>query len=93
MKKTKFDLTTDKALIFSAIMILIFTVTMIVIFFMFQSVPDTLIVSFFGCFGLEGGYCAFIHKVKKDAKMKLGELNTATDEGDFEVSEESEVVG
>lgn len=92
MKKPKFDLTTDKALIFSAIMILIFTVTMIVIFFMFQSVPDTLIVSFFGCFGLEGGYCAFIHKVKKEAKMKLGELadNTATDEGD---SEESEVVG
>lgn len=92
MKKPRFDLTTDKALIFSAIMILIFTVTMIVIFFMFQSVPDTLIVSFFGCFGLEGGYCAFIHKVKKEAKMKLGELddNTATDEGD---SEESEVVG
>ena len=92
MKKPRFDLTTDKALIFSAIMILIFTVTMIVIFFMFQSVPDTLIVSFFGCFGLEGGYCAFIHKVKKEAKMKLGELadNMATDEGD---SEESEVVG
>ncbi len=92
MKKPRFDLTTDKALIFSAIMILIFTVTMIVIFFMYQSVPDTLIVSFFGCFGLEGGYCAFIHKVKKDAKMKLGELadNTATNEGDLE---ESEVVG
>ncbi len=90
MKKPRFDLTTDKALIFSAIMILIFTVTMIVIFFMYQSVPDTLIVSFFGCFGLEGGYCAFIHKVKKDAKMKLGEIGTATDEGDLE---ESEVVG
>lgn len=90
MKKPRFDLTTDKALIFSAIMILIFTVTMIVIFFIFQSVPDTLIVSFFGCFGLEGGYCAFIHKVKKEAKMKLGEIDTATDEGD---SEESEVVG
>ena len=90
MKKPRFDLTTDKALIFSAIMILIFTVTMIVIFFMFQSVPDTLIVSFFGCFGLEGGYCAFIHKVKKDAKAKLGEL--ATDEGVSEVVE-SEVLG
>ncbi len=90
MKKPRFDLTTDKALIFSAIMILIFTVTMIVIFFMYQSVPDTLIVSFFGCFGLEGGYCAFIHKVKKDAKMKLGEIDTATNEGDLE---ESEVVG
>lgn len=90
MKKPRFDLTTDKALIFSAIMILIFTVTMIVIFFMFQSVPDTLIVSFFGCFGLEGGYCAFIHKVKKEAKMKLGDV--ATDEGVSEVLE-SEVLG
>lgn len=90
MKKPRFDLTTDKALIFSAIMILIFTVTMIVIFFMFQSVPDTLIVSFFGCFGLEGGYCAFIHKVKKEAKMKLGDV--ATDEGVSEVVE-SEVLG
>ena len=78
-KHKKWEITTDRALVFSAIMILIFTVTMIVIFFMFQSVPDTLIVSFFGCFGLEGGYCAFIHKVKKDAKAKLGEL--ATDEG------------
>ena len=90
MKKPRFDLTTDKALIFSAIMILIFTVTMIVIFFMFQSVPDTLIVSFFGCFGLEGGYCAFIHKIKKEAKMKLGDV--ATDEGVSEVVE-SEVLG
>ena len=87
-KHKKWEITTDRALVFSAIMILIFTVTMIVIFFMFQSVPDTLIVSFFGCFGLEGGYCAFIHKVKKEAKMKLGDV--ATDEGD---SEESEVVG
>ena len=89
-KHKKWEITTDRALVFSAIMILIFTVTMIVIFFMFQSVPDTLIVSFFGCFGLEGGYCAFIHKVKKDAKAKLGEL--ATDEGVSEVVE-SEVLG
>ena len=88
-KHKKCEITTDRALVFSAIMILIFTVTMIVIFFMFQSVPDTLIVSFFGCFGLEGGYCAFIHKVKKDAKTKLGEL--ATDEGVSEI--ESEVLG
>ena len=90
-KHKKWEITTDRALVFSAIMILIFTVTMIVIFFMFQSVPDTLIVSFFGCFGLEGGYCAFIHKVKKDAKAKLGELATATDEGVSEI--ESEVLG
>lgn len=67
MKKKKIDITTDIALVFSAIMLILFTVTMIVIFCIYQTVPDSLIVAFFGAFGLEGGYCAFIHKVKKDA--------------------------
>ena len=65
--KKKFDLTTDTALIFSAIMILIFTIVMIVIFCLYQMVPDSLIVAFFGCFGLEGGYCTFIYQIKKKA--------------------------
>ena len=67
MKKKKIDITTDVALVFSAIMLILFTITMIVIFCIYQTVPDSLIVAFFGAFGLEGGYCAFIHKVKKDA--------------------------
>lgn len=87
--RKKFDLTTDKALIFSAIMILIFTIVMVVIFFMFQSVPDTLIVSFFGCFGLEGGYCAFIHKIKKEQKMRAGDI---TGFDDAEVLDEEDVI-
>ena len=68
--KKKFDITTDKAIAFSAVMLVLFTITMIVIFCIFQNVPDTLIVSFFGAFGLEGGYCAFIHKTKKDALIE-----------------------
>ena len=64
----KFDLTLDKALIFSAIMLTIFTIVMIVLFFLYQTVPDSLVIAFFGAFGLEGGYCAFIHKLKKDSK-------------------------
>ena len=64
----KFDLTIDKALIFSAVMIIIFTTIMIIAFWNFQDIPDALVVAFFGCFGLEGGYCAFIHKLKKDKK-------------------------
>lgn len=68
--KKKIDLTTDKALIFSAIMLVIFTIVMIVIFFIYQTVPDSLVVAFFGAFGLEGGYCAFIQKCKKDAKRQ-----------------------
>lgn len=70
MKKKKIDITTDIALVFSAIMLILFTVTMIVIFCIYQTVPDSLIVAFFGAFGLEGGYCAFIHKTKKDALIE-----------------------
>lgn len=66
--RKKLDITTDKALIFSALMILVFTIVMVVTFFLYQSVPDSLIMAFFGCFGLEGGYCAFIQKIKKTTK-------------------------
>lgn len=65
----KFEITTDKALIFSAIMLVVFTIVMIVIFFIYQTVPDSLVVAFFGAFGLEGGYCAFIQKCKKDKEI------------------------
>ena len=65
--KKRIDITTDTALVFSAVMLILFTITMIVIFCLYQTVPDSLIVAFFGAFGLEGGYCAFIHKTKKDA--------------------------
>lgn len=60
--------TTRNALIFSASMIILFTIVMIVIFCIYQSVPDVLIGAFFGAFSLEGGYCAFIHKIKKESK-------------------------
>lgn len=67
------EITTDKALIFSAISIIIFTIVMIVLFCLYQSVPDALIVAFFGAFSLEGGYCAFIHKIKKQSKEEEDE--------------------
>lgn len=62
------DFTTRNALIFSAAMIIIFTIVMIVLFCIYQTVPDVLIGAFFGAFSLEGGYCAFIHKIKKERK-------------------------
>lgn len=64
------DFTTRKALLFCAAMIIIFTITMIVIFCIYQTVPDVLIGAFFSAFSLEGGYCAFIHKLKKEAENK-----------------------
>lgn len=88
--KKRIDITTDKALIFSAIMLVLFTVVMIVIFFIFQTVPDSLIVAFFGAFGLEGGYCAFIHKLKKEEKNMKVRLGDITGFDDAEVVELSE---
>lgn len=70
---------TTKALLFSATMIVIFTIVMIIIFCTYQTVPDVLIGAFFGAFSLEGGYCAFIHKLKKEAE------NKAKNEGDEDV--------
>lgn len=66
-------LTTDKALIFSAVMITLFTIVMIITFWWWNSVPDSLIVAFFGAFACEGGFCAFIHKLKKEAEKKTDE--------------------
>lgn len=61
----------DKALIFSAVMIVIFTIVMIYIFWKFQSVPDALIVGFFACFSFEGGYLTYIHKLKKEREKEM----------------------
>ena len=65
MKKKKIDITTDIALVFSAIMLILFTVTMIVIFCIYQSVPDTLITVFFGAFSIETINTLMIYKEKK----------------------------
>lgn len=63
-KKRKHS-TLDKVLLFCAASILIFTLIMIVLFCIYQSVPDTLIVSFFGVFTGEGCICWRIWAKKK----------------------------
>ena len=83
-QQQKNELTIDKALLFSAVMIILFTVIMVIAFWQFQSVPDSLVVAFFGAFGLEGGYCAFIHKLKKDRENKT-EIPDIPDEGNLEI--------
>jgi hypothetical protein len=82
-QKNKLDLTIDMALLFSAIMLIVFTTIMIIAFWNFQSVPDSLIIAFFGAFSLEGGYCAFLHKLKKERQVKMEtEKETVIDEPD-----------
>ena len=64
-KRRKKISTLDRVLLFCAISILVFTIIMIVLFCIFQSVPDTLIVSFFGVFTGEGCICWRIWAKKK----------------------------
>lgn len=66
MKKKRKPLNTiDKVLIFCTTVLLIFTVVMIVIFCIFQTVPDTLIGAFFAAFGVETVNTVMIYKDKK----------------------------
>ena len=59
--------TLNKILIVIAGALLVFTITMIVIFCKYQSVPDTLIVSFFGACTGECGLSAIIRIMKNKA--------------------------
>lgn len=66
--KKKFEISTDGALIFSAIMIIVFTAVILFMYWNKTAVPDSLIVAFFACFSFEGGYCAYIYKIRKSHK-------------------------
>lgn len=57
--------TLTHVLFFVGCFLLVFTVTMTVIFIRFGSVPDTLIVSVFGACGIEGGVCGWIKTAKE----------------------------
>ena len=58
--------------------IALFTVAMIVLFCVYQQVPDTLITAFFSCFGAEGGFMAVImvaKRIKEDKNEESQEIN------------------
>lgn len=57
--------TIDKILIADVVILLLFTITMIVVFCVFQAIPDTLVECFFGCAGGEGIVTFAIWWVKK----------------------------
>jgi hypothetical protein len=64
MTKKKLN-TIDKILIFCTVLLLLFTITMIVIFCIYQSIPDTLVVAFFGSFSIETINTVMLYKDKK----------------------------
>ena len=57
--------TMDVILAIMGVAILTFTVTMIILFCVYQSVPDELVRCFFACCGSEGGFMAVIMVAKK----------------------------
>ncbi len=64
--------TLDKILIGCAAAVLIFTVTMIVLFCAYQSIPDTLVECFFALFTSEAFISFLIYRLKKKAAEKNG---------------------
>lgn len=59
---------TTIALIVMAVLDVIFTAAMIYLFYLYQSVPDSLIVAVFGATFGECGFCTLIYKIKKGVK-------------------------
>ena len=72
--------TLDKILILCAIALALFTIAMIVIFCVYQSVPDTLIISFFAVFSGEAGCCTYIWKSKLKNKFDNSISSLQSDE-------------
>lgn len=60
----------DKTLIFVAIADTTFVIAMIVLFCLFQDVPDALILAVFGATFGECGCCSYIWKHKKERQIE-----------------------
>lgn len=60
----------DKFLIADFCLLIIFTIANLIIFCVKGSVPDTLVTSFFMCFGAENGFMALIMIAKKITEKK-----------------------
>lgn len=59
---------TDIALITIAIIDIIFVAFMVWLFYLYQAVPDSLIVAVFGATFGECGFCTLVYKIKKGVK-------------------------
>ena len=66
-KKTKIK-GIDIALIVVAVFDIFFTLVMAQLFYLYQSVPDSLIVAVFGVTFGECGFCTLVYKIKKGVK-------------------------
>lgn len=76
----------DKTLLFIAIGDTVFVIAMIVLFCLFQDVPDALIVAVFGATFGECGCCSYIWKNKREIKTREG---CACDNNNIDLSDNS----
>lgn len=67
--------TLDKVLISLAVFILIFTITMIVLFCVFQAIPDTLVNAVFGVVSSETVLTFLIWYLKRKGQKKNEKVN------------------
>ena len=79
MEGTKKLNTLDKILLIVAIFDAIFVISMIILFCVFQGVPDTLIVAVMGATFGECGCCSYIWKNKQ---LRKGDRSDADKSGD-----------
>lgn len=82
-------ITTDKALVFSAVLLCIYTIICIIQEFMGIQPDSTLTGCFFVAFGVaEGGYCALIYKVHKENQSEPKRVGDITGFDDAEIIEQ-----
>ena len=68
------ELTTDKALLFSATLLVAYTIVCMIFQWFEKPIDSTLTASVFIAFGVaEGGYCTYIHRLKKQREDKKNE--------------------
>lgn len=86
MKKAKRQLKgTDVVLIVVGLFDVFFTLIMCQLFYLYQSVPDSLIVAIFGATFGECGFCTYIYKKRKENEMKRTTFGEITGFDDAEV--------
>lgn len=79
---------TTIALIIIAALDAIFTAAMIWLFYLYQDVPDSLIVAVFGATFGECGFCTLIYKMRKGVVMKQNPITV----GDITGFDDAEVL-
>lgn len=69
-RKTREYRSLDRFLWFDFTLLIIFTIINIILFCVYQQIPETLVQCFFTCFGAENGFMALIVIVKKITEEK-----------------------